>query len=269
MLLGQIVRIALNADATVAGARCRVLVYETLQGAKLTNYIDATRSVLLKVEAETSPNAPTTLSTVVSPPQPVTRLSYELSPVELNPGLTGVVFAYKPPAGFKQVAQIGAADDPLIDPQPARIPPAAETGGGHLIGKPAPPVSGKDLAGKSVAPAELQGRTVLLFFWSIGGGEHSLRSIPVVQSVADHFKDRPQILVLGVSGDADQAEVVGQLMERKKAAFRTLLDEEMKVQRSFELGGVPTFVVVGPDGTVKWARLGAPPSLKEEKSSSV
>ena len=116
---------------------------------------------------------------------------------------------------------------------------------------------------------ELQGKVVLLFFWSIAGGEHCLTSIPVVQKVADQFKGRPEVRVLAVSGDPDQRQIVTQLMERKKASFRTVVDEEMKMQRSFELGGVPTFVVVGGDGKVKWAKLGAPPSLRDDLISEI
>ena len=41
------------------------------------------------------------------------------------------------------------------------------------------------------------------------------------------------------------------------------------VQAGFQLGGVPSFIVIGPDGIVKWAKLGAPPSLKNDLISAV
>jgi peroxiredoxin len=189
--------------------------------------------------------------------------------VELNAQLDAAAFAFKPPAGFKRVAQIGAADDPFGQPEVRPPGPTAEVEGGHLIGKPAPAISGKDLLGQPLVQEDLRGKVVLLFFWAMSGGEHSLRAIPIVQEVADHFKRRPEVLVLGISGEADHSEVVAQLMERKKASFRTLVDEEMKVQRTFELGGLPTFVVIGTDGQIKWARLGAPPSLKQDLISQI
>jgi peroxiredoxin len=264
LLLGQVTKIGLNPDATVEGVPCRVLVYETLLGTRLTNYIDAKRMLLLRIEAETpaDPQAPSASMAVA--PQPATRLLYEIAPVDLNVPIDPAVFAFKPPPRYRRVAQIGAPGDPFS--QGSAGPGAATPGleAGHLLGKPAPALEGQDLSGRALATAELRGKVVLLFFWSLGGSQYSLTSIPVVQQVADHFKSRPEVVVLGIGGDADQPQVVRQVMERKQARFRTLLDEEMKLQRAFQLAGLPTFVVIGADGLVKWAKLGAPPTLKQD-----
>jgi peroxiredoxin len=265
-LLAQIAKVSWAPEASVDGVLCRVLAYETLQGTRVTNYIDATRMVLLKVEAETFPPALGALpSAVAAPPQIPTRLSYALAPVELNLKLNAAAFALRVPSGFKRVAQLGAeggSPDPLGGAPSAEQSIASE--GAHLLGRPAPAVRGKDLTGKPLEARELDKRVVLLFFWSLNGGEYCLTSIPIVQQVAEHFRDRPDVLVLGISGDPDKAQVVAHLMERKKAAFRTLLDEDMAMQRGYELGGLPSFVVIGADGQVKWAKLGAPPTLKDD-----
>ena len=108
------------------------------------------------------------------------------------------------------------------------------------------------------------GKVALLYFWSLGGGQYSLISMPVVQHVADYFRDKPDALVLGISGDADKPEIINQLVERKKCSFRTVLDEGQKLRQAYQIGGEPTFVVVGRDGKVKWARLGAPPTLRQD-----
>ena len=128
----------------------------------------------------------------------------------------------------------------------------------------APPIQAKDLNNQPFDGTAVQGKVALLFFWSLAGGEHSLGAIPVVQEVTDWFKGRPELVVLGISLDPEARETVAQLMERKKASFRTLMDEGMKLARAFELGGVPSFVLIGADGTVKWAKLGAGPALKDE-----
>ena len=69
--------------------------------------------------------------------------------------------------------------------------------------------------------------------------------------------------MLGVNGDDEQNTVV-QLLQRKKASFRNLRDEAKRLQTSLQLGGLPSFIVIGTDGLVKWAKLGAAPSLKED-----
>jgi peroxiredoxin len=269
-LLAQIVKIAWKPDATVDGMSCRVLYYETTQGVRLSTFVDPKRMVVLKVEAETPGTTAEAAASqpIASPPQPPTTLIYEFFPVEVDAQLEPALFGYQPPAAFRRVAQIGASEPPGLQESrsPATQPAAA---GSHLVGKPAPPLSGKDLSGKAVAPADLAGKVVLLFFWSLSGGEHSLLSIPVVQQVTDQYKNRPEVLVLGISGDEDKPQIVAQLLERKKASFRTVLDQEMKMQRSFELGGLPTFVIIGSDGKISWASLGAPPTLKQDLISEI
>jgi peroxiredoxin len=265
-LLSQISRISWKPDAEVAGTVCRVLFYETIQGTKVVSFIDPKRMVLLKVEAETPSNedeSPTPPGVVV-PPHPATQLTYELAPVDVNPKLEAGAFAYKPPARFRRVRELGAREAPLPDQAQTTPGPTQAREGEHLLGQPVPPVGGKDLAGKPLAAGELQGKVVLLFFWAISGGEYCLTSIPIVEQVAEQFKARPDVMVLGISGDAERTQIVTQLLERKKATFRNLVDEGMKMQMDFQLGGLPSFVVIGRDGKVAWAKLGAPPSLKED-----
>lgn len=265
-LFEQIAKINWKPDASVNGQPCRVLHYETVQGTKLTTFIDPKRMVLLKVEAETPSTPPGANSTppVASPAQGATTLIYEAFPVEINSKIETAAFAFKPAAGLRRVTQIGADTDPFGGPfQREPEPPKAEEVS-PLTGKPAPEVRGKDLKGKSFAPDELRGKVALLFFWAVTGGDYCLLSIPTVQQVADHFKGRPEVMVLGINTDTEQPQTTAQLLERKKATFRNLVDEEMKLSRIFQLGGLPTFVLIGQDGIVKWAQLGAPPTLKQD-----
>jgi cytochrome c biogenesis protein CcmG/thiol:disulfide interchange protein DsbE len=271
VLLGQISKISWKPEATVEGQPCRVLFYETVLKTKITTFVETNRMLILKVEAETSSNLPTAGPSAMpaTPPQPPSLVSYELWPVELNTDLGSNAFRFKLPPGCQRVAQIGAGTEPGREFAPPGREPGEAAEGGHLVGHPAPPVSGTDLAGKPLAAADLRGKVVLLFFWSLDGGEHTLLSIPIVQQLADQFKDRPEVLVLGVSGDEDKTPVVSQLLERKKARFRNVIDEGMKLRTDFQLGGVPTFVLIGADGTVRWAKLGAPPTLREELAAKL
>jgi hypothetical protein len=90
-----------------------------------------------------------------------------------------------------------------------------------------------------------------------------------MQQIAERFAGRRGFLLLGINADPEAATTVGQLMERKKATFRTVLDQDMKLHRAFELEGVPSFVLLGADGKVTWALLGAPPTLKEDVAAEI
>jgi len=263
IFLKQLAKISWRTNALVAGVSCRILAWETARGTKVAMAVDTNRMLMLKVKAEVPATAP---QPGAAPPAagaaaPMVMLTYDLSPVELNPKLDTSAFAYKPPAGSRRVSEIGADTD-----QPASPHAEQATGpeGAHLLNRPVPEISGRDLAGKPVTATDLQRKTLLLFCWSMSGGEYCLLSLPIVQEVADHFKSRADLVVLGITGDTDQTEVINQLMERKKASFRNLLDPGRQIEAQLQLGGVPTFIVVGPDGLVKWAKLGAPPTLKED-----
>jgi peroxiredoxin len=225
--------------------------------------VDTNRMIILKVKAEVpaTPPQPGVAAAPSGVGSSMVMLTYELSPVEINPKLEPATFAYKLPAGSRRVAEIGADSDQPASPGAER---ATGPEGAHLLNRPIPEISGSDLAGKPVTMADLRGKTVLLFCWSMSGGEYCLLSLPIVQDLAEHFKNRPELVVLGITGDTEQIDVIKQLMERKNARFRNLLDPGRAIESQLQLGGVPTFIIVGTDGLVKWARLGAPPTLKDD-----
>jgi peroxiredoxin len=260
LLVEQMVKVAWKPDVSLDGIGCRVLNYETAQAAKVIVTVDTNRMVILKVEGDVAAGVPSDrMAAPSAPPAMQTRLTYELWPVDLGVKLAATNFAFTPPAGFKRVTDFDAGGP--ADFEHSNEQPGAQ--GAHLLGKPLSNVTVTDLEGKSASPADLKGKVALLFFWSLDGGEHCLRSIPLVQQVAERFKNQP-VLVWGVTPDADQKEVVAQLMKLKQATFRTLLDQDRRWAMSLQLGGVPTFVIAGQDGAVRWAKLGAPPDLKEE-----
>ena len=253
-LLGNTAKIGWRPDERVAGIVCRVLETETATGTRLHLYIDATRLVLIKVAGDYA--AP-----VGSDGQPAgdsMKLVYELAPVEIDAGLEPDVFALPPTDGFQKMLSIGG--DPAPVDEPARKMPE----GGHLIDKPLPALKGTDLAGQPLNEPDLKGRVILIFFWSATGSEHSLTSIPLIQQIADQNKDRADFSVIAINTDPEPHPLATQILERKKASFRCLTDEDRALRRAFDLAGVPTFILADSHRIVRWAKLGAPPTLKNE-----
>ncbi|MCI0748376.1 MAG: TlpA family protein disulfide reductase [Verrucomicrobia subdivision 3 bacterium] len=234
---------------TVRETSCRVLEYETLDHTIVRIFADSSRMLLLKVEAESTNE------------MGVITVNYDLGTVALNGPINDGEFAFTPPQSFRRVGQFGGAfeqQDHLPKPNDDAAQPVA------IIGRKAALISGQDLQGRPFAPEELRGKVALLFFWSLAGGQYSLISMPVVQNVADHFQSDPNVIVLGISGDADKRDLIRQMMDRKKCSFRTVLDEGQSLRHAYEIGGEPTFVIVDSEGKVAWARLGAPPTLRQD-----
>lgn len=256
VLLSSIKKINWRPDAKIGDVPCRVLAWETAQ-TRLTLYFDARRKVLLRAEGESSPASdPEQNSTVDS-----IRLTYDYAPVELDIEPGAEVFAWKPPAGFRQMKEIGG--------EPVKAEAPQHPDGSHLLGKPLAALTGTDLMGKPLKADEYKDRALLLFFWSANGSENSLTSIPLIQALADKYKDRKDFAVLAVNTDQSPKPLAPQILERKKATFRCLTDESMALRKLFHLEGVPTFILADRSGVIRLARLGAPPTLKTELETEI
>jgi outer membrane lipoprotein-sorting protein/peroxiredoxin len=246
----QMTNVTWKPDATVEGITCRVLEYETVEGTRVRTYVDPSRMILLRVVAEATQEG-----------QKI-DVSYDLGSITLNEAVAEKSFSFTPPGGFRRVAQFNPGADFGGHNEAEHATNTAGTV--PIMGKTAAPITARDLQGRMFTAEEMRGKVTLLFFWSLSGGQYSLISLPVAQQVADYFQNKPDVLVLGISGDPGQREVIAQLMERKKCKFRTVFDEELKLRQAYEIGGEPTFVVVSRDNKITWARLGAPPTLRQD-----
>lgn len=256
-IVSHVRKIAWQPDSTVAGRACRVLMWETVQ-TRLTIHVDKERGVLLRVEGASEPGEQAAGD---GPAVDSIRMTYEFAPVELNAALKPESFAFQAEAKYRHMREIGG--EPVQADAP-RAPDAAK-----VIGTKVPAFGGTDLAGAALQPADYQDRALLLFFWSASGSEHSLTAIATVQALAEKFKGQAGFTVIGINTDQAPRPVAPQILERKKATFRCLTDESYALRRLFKLEGVPTLLLADRSGTVRWAKLGAPPGLQQELEAEI
>jgi hypothetical protein len=134
---------------------------------------------------------------------------------------------------------------------------------------PAPEIRGVDLAGRRLEPADLAGKVTLLFFWSPDGGPDNLAAIQMIQRVADRFQDQPSVGILGIGGMTERPEIIGDLLRAKKATFRTVIDGNGLMMRSFGIQELPTFCIVASDGIIRHASSGASPEVEAALSEQI
>ena len=111
----------------------------------------------------------------------------------------------------------------------------------------APDFSLKDLNGHPVSLTALRGHPVLLDFWATWCGPCRI-SIPEV----DAFYQRHQsegLRVVGIDMDDDPSDVYG-FVKQYRMSYPVVLGANSPVAGNFGVEGLPTFVLIDPNGKV-------------------
>lgn len=133
-----------------------------------------------------------------------------------------------------------------------------------LIDEEAPQFTLKNLEGKEVSLASLKGKVTVLDFWATWCGPCKA-SFPAMQDVVTKYKDSDKVELLFIDTferGATREKVVSDFIKKNKYTFNVLLDKEIKDSNGFEVAekydvsGIPTKVIIGPDGRMKYKSVG-------------
>lgn len=159
------------------------------------------------------------------------------------------VYSMSTPDGYRVRIQRAARRQAKADPQ---------GGGGRAgllaVGTEAPDWTLKDAGGKSHSLKDYRGKIVLLDFWATWCGP-CIAMMPAIERIHEKYADQG-VKVVGVHCWANPAapEPI-EFFKQKKHSYQLLLDGDA-VAAAYRVSAIPSFYLIGPDGTVRFAASG-------------
>ncbi len=123
----------------------------------------------------------------------------------------------------------------------------------QLIGKPAPELEVMDIQGNPVSLAEFKGKTVLLDFWTTWCPP-CLADAPALDKLFRKYGGK-ELMIVGISMNEERG-VVENFLRSHPHSFPVVLTSENEMPRPYQIGVFPTYMVIGPDGTLTTALEG-------------
>jgi len=117
----------------------------------------------------------------------------------------------------------------------------------EFVGREAPALSLRDLDGRQITLQDMRGKVVVLDFWATWCGP-CVAEMPTVQAIQTAYQDKG-IEVWGITGD-DPA-VLKKWIAEKQTSLKTLLDPENDTSEEYNVGGIPTLLVIDREGKIR------------------
>jgi thiol-disulfide isomerase/thioredoxin len=119
------------------------------------------------------------------------------------------------------------------------------------VGAPAPVFDLPSVSGK-LKLADFKGKWVYVDFWASWCGP-CRQSFPWMNDMQAKFGDK--LRIVGINVDAKRADA-DKFLAQTPAKFALAFDDKGETPKAYNIKGMPTSVLIAPDGTVAWIHSG-------------
>ncbi|MDP3143738.1 MAG: TlpA disulfide reductase family protein [Candidatus Omnitrophota bacterium] len=122
--------------------------------------------------------------------------------------------------------------------------------GVETVGQKATNFSLEDTDGNKIDTAQVIGKIPVIFFFWTTWCPHCQSQIKQLKAEVEDIKKTGGQLIL-IDIDESKSQVIN-FLKSANAPFASLLDKDARVAEMYKVIGVPTFVIVGSDGIIKF-----------------
>jgi thiol-disulfide isomerase/thioredoxin len=130
-----------------------------------------------------------------------------------------------------------------------------------MLDEVAPDFSLVNLEGDTVSLSELRGKVVILDFWATWCGPCKA-SFPAMQEALEKTKGNDQVVFLFINSgergesNTEEDEKVRKFIEENDYTFNVPMDYDDIVINSYKVRAIPTKIVIGPEGQIRFKSVG-------------
>ncbi len=184
---------------------------------------------------------------------PIPAMSFQgtYAKVKINSKPSAELFALKAAAGYTIQKDADASELGIPSSESPKLK--------FAVGDKAPSFTLKSGDGTDVSLESLKGRVVLLDFWATWCGPCKM-AMPGVQKLHEKYKDQ-KVSVFGVdtwerAGSVEKSTAkAAKYMAEKKYTYGLLANGD-DLAKQYGMSGIPTFVLIGPDGKIIYLGVG-------------
>jgi len=138
---------------------------------------------------------------------------------------------------------------------------------GPTVGKPLPKFKLTGLDGAAISNASLKGKVVLIDFWASWCGPCKQAS-PLMQKLHAKYSGKG-LVVIGFNTDDENSKTITSAYAKEHKYSYKFAVNAASLAQSWNVTGIPRFILVGRNGNVAWDNVGFSPSMESTFVSKI